>query len=163
MVVDDNRDGCDTMKELLELSGFEVRTAYDGATAFAAVQKATPDALVLDIGLPDMNGYELCRRIRVQVGAAPVIIALTGWSQPQDKKAAEDAGFDAHVAKPADPDSLCRVLFKYLKDRDALRAQQDARVSLSIRTTSSEGQLTAVQVGLKQEGYRALDFFDAAL
>ncbi len=163
LVVDDNRDGCDTMKELLEMSGFEVRTAYDGATALAAVQKATPDALVLDIGLPDMNGYELCRRIRVQVGAAPVIIALTGWSQPQDKKAAEGAGFDAHIAKPADPDSLCKVLFKYLRDRDTPHAQQDAKVSLLIRTTSSEGQLTAVEAGLKQEGYTALHLFDAAL
>jgi CheY-like chemotaxis protein len=124
LVVDDNRDGCDTMKELLEISGFEVRPAYDGATALAAVQMATPDALVLDIGLPDMNGYELCRRIRGQVGAAPVIIALTGWGQSQDKKAAEDAGFDAHITKPADPNSLCRMLFKYLEERDTQHAQR---------------------------------------
>ena len=118
LVVDDNRDGCDTMKELLEISGFDVDTAYDGATALIAVQKTSHDALVLDIGLPDINGYELCRRIRAHLGHAPVMIALTGWGQAEDIKAAERAGFDAHITKPADPDVLCNTLAKLLKERE---------------------------------------------
>lgn len=117
LVVDDNRDACDMLKELLEFSGFDASTAYDGASAFAAAQQTAPDALLLDIGLPDMNGYELCRRIRGEVGAKPVMIALTGWGQPQDKQAAQDAGFDAHVTKPADPDVLCETLTGLLERR----------------------------------------------
>jgi signal transduction histidine kinase/DNA-binding NarL/FixJ family response regulator len=132
LVVDDNRDGCDLMKELLEMSGFDVSTAYDGTTALAAVQKKSHDALVLDIGLPDINGYELCRRIRAQVGIAPVIIALTGWGQPQDKKAAEDAGFDTHVTKPADPDVLCNLLMNLLK-----RGHKPTKHPLKSAATSS--------------------------
>jgi signal transduction histidine kinase/CheY-like chemotaxis protein len=129
LVVDDNSDACDLMKELLEMTGFEVNTAYDGTTALVTAQETDHDAIVLDIGLPDINGYELCRRIRRQVGTMPVMIALTGWGQAHDKKAAEEAGFDAHITKPADPDMLCNTLMKLLKDRDTATGRRDRAVS----------------------------------
>jgi DNA-binding response OmpR family regulator len=144
LVVDDNHDGCDTMKELLEISGFDVSTAYDGTTALMAVQKTSHDALVLDIGLPDINGYELCRRIRAQAGQAPVIIALTGWGQAEDKKAAERAGFDAHITKPADPDVLCECLTKLLKERE--REGDDATRTEGYRTRGVPGAGAAPSV-----------------
>jgi PAS domain S-box-containing protein len=139
LVVDDNTDACDLMKELLEMSGFEANSAYDGATALAAAQGANHDAIVLDIGLPDMNGYELCRRIRRQLGAAPVMIALTGWGQAHDKKAAEEAGFDAHITKPADPDMLCKTLLKLLKERDTATGHRDRAVTRLLEAAARAG------------------------
>lgn len=134
LVVDDNRDACDLMRELLEISGFDAGTAYDGATALKALQETHLDALVLDIGLPDMDGYDLCRRIRRHAGTAPVIVALTGWGQAQDKKAAEDAGFDGHITKPADPDELCSTLTNLLKARPAAADHPHHEGSLFIKT-----------------------------
>lgn len=139
LVVDDNRDACELLKELLQISGFDVDTAYNGATALAAARKTLHNAFVLDIGLPDMNGYELCRRMRVQVGAVPVIIALTGWGQPEDKKAAKEAGFDTHVTKPADPDVLCTVLESFLKARDRATNHHSRDANLFIKTASRDG------------------------
>jgi signal transduction histidine kinase/DNA-binding NarL/FixJ family response regulator len=136
LVVDDNSDACDLMKELLEMSGFDANTAYDGATALVAAQATSHDAVVLDIGLPDINGYELCRRIRRQVGAAPVMIALTGWGQAHDKKAAQEAGFDAHITKPADPDVLCSTLMKLLKGRDTATGDRDQAVNRLLETAA---------------------------
>ncbi len=139
LVVDDNHDAGDLLKELLQISGYDVDTAYNGATALAAAQKTLHNAFVLDIGLPDMNGYELCRRLRVQVGAVPVIIALTGWGQPEDKKAAMEAGFDTHVTKPADPDVLSKALETFLKARERATNHHTHEVSLFIKTTGHDG------------------------
>ena len=139
LVVDDNLDACELLKELLQISGFDVDTAYNGATALAAAQETPHNAFVLDIGLPDMNGYELCRRIRVQVGAVPVMIALTGWGQPEDKKAAKEAGFDTHVTKPADPDVLCTALESFLKARDRATNHHSRDANLFTKTASRDG------------------------
>jgi signal transduction histidine kinase/CheY-like chemotaxis protein len=112
LVVDDNRDAADTLADVLGLHGYLVTRAHDGASALQAVAQARPDVVLLDIGLPDVDGYEVCRRIRAQAGAgaAPVLVAVTGWGQQADRDAAREAGFDAHMTKPVAPDQLLQVL-----------------------------------------------------
>jgi CheY-like chemotaxis protein len=112
LVVDDNRDAAETLGELLHMSGYVVAVAEDGASALSAVAHHRPDVVLLDIGLPDMDGYEVCRRIRggAAVSPQPLLVALTGWGQQGDKDAAASAGFDAHMTKPVDLDALLRML-----------------------------------------------------
>lgn len=103
LVVDDNQDAADTLAELLQMLGNEVAMARDGASAIDRVAQFAPDVVLLDIGLPDINGYEVARRIRRLEGIRrPQLIALTGWGQPQDKHLAAQAGFDQHWTKPVD-------------------------------------------------------------
>lgn len=104
LVTDDNVDAALTLASLLGMLGHEVRTAHDGAAAVEAAADFRPDVIFLDIGMPRMDGYEACRRIRAlgQV-PAPVIVALTGWGQAEDKRKATEAGFDHHFTKPVDP------------------------------------------------------------
>jgi CheY-like chemotaxis protein len=88
---------------LLKMSGNEVHTAYDGAVALEAVDRLHPDVVLLDIGLPSLNGYEVCRRIRQRPwGRNTVLIALTGWGQVEDRRLSREAGFDGHLVKPVD-------------------------------------------------------------
>jgi PAS domain S-box-containing protein len=104
LVVDDNQDAAITLAELIRMMDSEAEVAHDGASAVAAVSRFQPDIVLLDIGLPDINGYEVARRIRALPGLAqPRLIALTGWGQEQDKRMAEQAGFDEHWTKPVDP------------------------------------------------------------
>ena len=92
---------------LLQMLGHEVRTALDGATALYIAREFSPQLVLCDIGLPGMAGYEVLRRLREQSGdAMPVVVALTGYGQAEDRKRTEAAGFDHHVVKPVDPDSL---------------------------------------------------------
>ncbi|WP_143762980.1 hybrid sensor histidine kinase/response regulator [Ramlibacter tataouinensis] len=112
LVVDDNRDAADTLADLLGMHGYGTAVAHDGQSAVRAVQERAPDAVLLDIGLPDIDGYEVCRRIRTQPGLKrqPVLIAVTGWGQQSDQDAAQAAGFDAHMTKPVAPQALMEVL-----------------------------------------------------
>ncbi|MEO8022390.1 response regulator [Polaromonas sp.] len=107
LVTDDNKDAAFTLASLLGMMGHEVRTAHDGAEAIAMVASFSPEIIFLDIGMPHMDGYEACRRIRRLAQApAPVIVALTGWGQADDKRKAREAGFDHHVTKPVDAAQL---------------------------------------------------------
>jgi CheY-like chemotaxis protein len=111
VIIDDNQDAADTMSMLVEQLGGSARTAHDAASGLAAVQEFHPDIVFLDIGMPGMDGYEACRRIRQQPSARNVVVvAVTGWGRSQDKQRALDAGFDAHLTKPVDPTALARVL-----------------------------------------------------
>jgi PAS domain S-box-containing protein len=111
LVVDDNVDAAESLAMVLGLHGYHVRTKHDGESAIAAVQQEKPDAVVLDIGLPQMDGYEVARRLRsVPGGEQMLLIALTGYGQPEDKQRAEDAGFDFHLVKPVDPGMLEKLL-----------------------------------------------------
>ena len=112
LVVDDNIDAAETLGELLRMNGYEVSVARDGTSAVRAVEQEHPRAVLLDIGLPDIDGYEAARRIRAQGGPAqvPVLIAVTGWGQQADREAARAAGFDAHLTKPVAPDALMALL-----------------------------------------------------
>ena len=103
LIVDDNRDGADTMRWLFEAGGFTVTTAYDGQEAVDAVKSSPPDIVVMDIGMPRMDGYEAVRQMRALPGGnAILIIALTGWGQESAKQRAEESGFDHHLVKPVD-------------------------------------------------------------
>jgi PAS domain S-box-containing protein len=111
LVVDDNEDAANMLSMALELSGCEVAVAHDAATALALAQAFAPAMAVLDIGLPDMNGYELARRLRLSPdGAGMTLIAATGWGQEQDRQRALDAGFDRHLTKPVDFNQLLLLL-----------------------------------------------------
>jgi PAS domain S-box-containing protein len=110
LVIDDNRDGADIVGILIEEQGGVIHVAYDGNSGILAARDFKPDVVLLDIGLPDMDGHEVCRRLRAQFGSAVGIIALTGWGQEQVKQRALDSGFDAHLTKPADPQQLSETV-----------------------------------------------------
>ena len=111
VIIDDNQDAAHTMSMLVEQLGGSARMAHDAVSGLAAVQQFEPDIVFLDIGMPGIDGYETCRRIRRQPTKRHiVIVAVTGWGQSQDKQRALDAGFDAHLTKPVDPTAFARVL-----------------------------------------------------
>ncbi len=111
VIIDDNEDAAHTMGMLVEQLGGSARIAHEAASGLAAVEDFQPDIVFLDIGMPGMDGYETCRRMRQQFSERHfVIVAVTGWGQPQDKQRALDAGFDAHLTKPVDPGALANVL-----------------------------------------------------
>jgi CheY-like chemotaxis protein len=111
LVVDDNPDAAGTLAALVDALGGESRTAADGAGAIQSAMEFSPDVILLDIGMPGMDGYETCRRIRQHAsGHRAFIVAITGWGQDGDKRRPADAGFDAHLTKPADPAELERLL-----------------------------------------------------
>ena len=111
LVVDDNRDAADTLGLLLEADGAEVRIAYDGRGALATADSFLPHSVLLDIGMPGMDGYEVARRLR-QEGrfAATRIIALTGWGQDADRRQTRNRGFSHHLTKPVSLEDLHRIL-----------------------------------------------------
>jgi signal transduction histidine kinase len=107
LVVDDNRDGADMLQRLFEADGFTVVTAYDGVQAVEQVSRSRPDIVVMDIGMPGMDGYEAVRRIRQQPGGDDILmIALTGWGQEDARRLTAEAGFNHHLVKPVDFDVL---------------------------------------------------------
>jgi PAS domain S-box-containing protein len=111
LIVDDNADAAEGLMLALSVSGHEVRAAADGPAALQAVEQFQPDVVLLDIGLPGMDGYEVARRIRAATGQRGVVlVALTGYGQPEDIKRAFAAGFDHHLVKPVDPDAILAML-----------------------------------------------------
>jgi PAS domain S-box-containing protein len=102
LVVDDNVDAAETIARLLRLAGYEAECVYDGPSALEAVERNRPDIVVLDIGLPGMDGYEVARRLRARFRRLP-LIAVTGYGQDSDRKRSAQAGFDHHFTKPVDP------------------------------------------------------------
>ncbi len=111
LVVDDNRVGADTLAELLALLAHEVRAVYDGEAAVEHAMATRPDVVLLDIGLPGADGYEVCRRIREQPwGQAMTMIALTGWGDQEAKRKSKSVGFDGHLVKPVDEDALLAAI-----------------------------------------------------
>ncbi len=111
LVVDDNEDAAVSLAMLLDMTGNVTHLAHDGEQALAAAEKYRPDVVLLDIGMPKMNGHEVCRRMRAQPwGRNLKVIALTGWGQEQDRRQSREAGFDAHLVKPVDPATLSQVI-----------------------------------------------------
>jgi CheY-like chemotaxis protein len=116
LVVDDNVDAARTMAMLLELEGYQVECAFDGQHALDCVRDRPPDALLLDIGLPRLDGLEVARRLRAQSGEAArkrLLVAVSGYGRDQDRAQALQAGFDLHFTKPADPEQLLQVLARH--------------------------------------------------
>jgi signal transduction histidine kinase/ActR/RegA family two-component response regulator len=111
LVADDNRDAAESLAALLRMVGHEVRIAYDGVEAVGVASEYRPDAAVLDIGMPKMNGYDVAKKLRAGSSDRQItIIALSGWGQEQDKRRSREAGIDHHLVKPLDPTSLLRAL-----------------------------------------------------
>jgi len=111
LVVDDNRDSADSIATLLQISGHKTFIVHDGLAAVEAAETLHPDVILLDVGLPKINGIEACRRIRSHAWAkGVVIVALTGWGQENDRRSTRDAGFDAHLVKPVDYAELLQLL-----------------------------------------------------
>jgi len=111
LVVDDNRDAADTCAMLLETSGHHVQTAYTGHAALELAEDFAPHAVLLDIGLPDVSGYELAQKMRAAPWAHDItLVAVTGWGQEEDRKRALEAGFDHHLVKPIAPEALDALL-----------------------------------------------------
>jgi PAS domain S-box-containing protein len=111
LVVDDNRDAASTLTMLLEYMGNTARMVHDGEEAVETAGKFRPNVVLLDIGLPKMNGYDAARAIRLEPwGQNMVLIAVTGWGHDEDKRKSEDAGFDLHMVKPVDPRALMKLL-----------------------------------------------------
>lgn len=111
LIVDDLRDAADSMAVLLKLLGYEVRVAYDGPLAVEVAREFRPDAVLLDLGLPGLSGYEVAQRVRAVPGLEQTfLVALTGYGQEEDRRRTTQAGFDAHLLKPADLKTLQSLL-----------------------------------------------------
>jgi PAS domain S-box-containing protein len=111
LIVDDSVDAAESLAMLLAFDGHEIHKAHDGADAVRTAERVRPDVVLMDIGLPILNGYEACRRIRSQAwGTAVTMVAITGWGQEEDHKQSDAAGFDLHLVKPVDHDKLLRVV-----------------------------------------------------
>lgn len=110
LVVDDNVDAAESAGEILRLLGNEVSVVHDGLSAVSAVEQWRPEVMLLDIGLPGIDGYEVARRVRQSDhGKALILIALTGWGQDQDKQRTSNSGFDQHWVKPVGIDKLREI------------------------------------------------------
>jgi CheY-like chemotaxis protein len=111
LIVEDNDDTRQMLHEALAISGHDVREARDGATALTVAAESRPDVALIDIGLPDVDGYEVARRLRAAPGGRRMcLVAITGYGQAEDQRRAYDAGFDAHLTKPVAPERLGQVM-----------------------------------------------------
>jgi DNA-binding response OmpR family regulator len=110
VVVDDNHDAADMLADLLTAHGYPVRTAYSGEEAVRVIGEYHPRIGILDIGLPDMPGYDVAIEARRQLDDDVLLVAVTGWGAEKDVERAFEAGFDFHVTKPADPDDLIALI-----------------------------------------------------
>jgi CheY-like chemotaxis protein len=111
LIVEDNDDARQMLHEALAFSGHHVRAARDGASGLALAAETRPDVALIDIGLPDLDGYELARRLRAVPGGRRIgLIAITGYGQAEDQRRAYEAGFDAHLTKPVAPERLKQVM-----------------------------------------------------
>jgi CheY-like chemotaxis protein len=120
LIADDNRDAADTMGMLLELGGHEAIIAHSGNQALQLGREHRPDVVILDIGMPDLNGYDVARTARNEDwGKSAYLIALTGWGQAEDKERARMAGFDRHLTKPVDPDLVEEILKEHMGGKKA--------------------------------------------
>jgi CheY-like chemotaxis protein len=112
LVVEDNRDSAASLSVLLELMGHEVRVAYTGPEAVELAAEWPPEITISDIGLPGFDGFEVARRLRGRYGREPLLVALTGYGRDEDRRMSQEAGFDHHLVKPADPAVLQQMLLR---------------------------------------------------
>ena len=118
LVADDNHDAAEALSLQLQLAGHDVRTAHDGVEALAVAKTFVPDIVLLDLGMPKMDGYEVARQLRLgQQERRMTLIALTGWGQQQDRDRTSNAGFDAHLVKPVAEAHLFKALAAAVEDK----------------------------------------------
>jgi CheY-like chemotaxis protein len=107
LVTDDNQDAAKSLMLLLRLKGHDVEMAFDGPAALEKAEAWQPDMMLLDLGMPEMSGFDVCKAIRRKPWGADIqIVALTGWGQEQDRQSTREAGFDGHLVKPVDMSAL---------------------------------------------------------
>jgi CheY-like chemotaxis protein len=117
LVADDNRDAAESMGLLLEYAGHQVWRAFSGTEALAVALREKPEFLILDIGMPGLNGYEVAERVRGEPwGKRATLVALTGWGQERDRRRAWAAGFDHHLTKPVDPVQIEALLAESIEE-----------------------------------------------
>lgn len=109
-IVDDNRDSADILADILRFKGFDVHVAYDGAQALAMAAEAPPEVMFLDLGMPRMDGYAAARALRARHGRSIHLVALTAWSDAATLAKVDEAGFDRHVAKPSNLDTILGII-----------------------------------------------------
>jgi signal transduction histidine kinase len=127
LVVDDNIDAAETLALMLKLHGHHVQTAHDGLDALRVAPVFAPHIILLDLGMPNLNGYETANRIRSQPwGRDMALVALTGWGQPKDRKRTVEAGFDAHLVKPVDQNTLLKTLHEVVTPRGQAQTDRGA-------------------------------------
>jgi len=119
LIVEDNEDASASLEMLLRIEGQEVHRAKDGKTALQVALEIAPEMVLLDIGLPDMDGYEIIRRLRASTGALrPVVVALTGYGQAEDRRRTKEAGFDHHLTKPVALQEVMQIIASLNKSPD---------------------------------------------
>ena len=117
LVVDDNHDSALSLAMMLSIMGHETRTAHDGESAVETAESFLPEVVLLDIGLPKLNGYEVAQRIREQSwGASMFLIAVTGWGQEEDRQRSSEVGLNVHMVKPVEPAALEKLLAELPRD-----------------------------------------------
>jgi CheY-like chemotaxis protein len=138
LVVDDNEDGCTLLAEFVRMQGYEVKTAFTGPAALAAAAAWRPDAVLLDVGLPGLDGFEVARRFRADPASkAMKLVAVTGYGSKHDIEMGREAGFDIHLTKPVDLPTIQQVLASFTAgplDTPALDAQHASARKLATPT-----------------------------
>ena len=162
LVVDDKVDSAEILAMLLTLKGYDTKTTHDGDAALALAATFRPDVILLDIGMPKLNGYEVCRRIRQQVwGKSMKVIAMTGWGQEDDRRKSHAAGFDFHLVKPVDLDVLYKLLAGVTAKVSWNSVHENKLMDDSGRDITLQKQ-APVQLHQTQEELRQLQKVDAA-
>ena len=113
LVIDDNEDAANSLAELLRHSGHEVDVAYNGMCALARVRAKRPDVVLCDLGLPELSGFDFARAIRREHAQVIRLVAISGYAQPEDVRRSIEAGFDAHLAKPAQPTDIESLFVRF--------------------------------------------------
>lgn len=122
LVVDDNHDSALSLAMMLSIMGHETRTAHDGESAVSHAEEFLPDVVLLDIGLPKLNGYEVAQRIRESSwGGSMFLIAVTGWGQEEDRQRSSEVGLNMHMVKPVEPSALEKLLSELKRNREIER------------------------------------------
>jgi CheY-like chemotaxis protein len=126
LVVEDHEDTASSLAMLLRLNGYEVKVAADGPSALRAVQESPPDVVLLDIGLPQMDGWAVARQIRKQTGwKRPLLVAISVYGAEADQRRSQEVGMDLHLVKPVDPETLVHVLERF--ESIVIEAPDEAR------------------------------------
>lgn len=114
VIAEDGRDSAESLGMLLTMMGHEVRVAYDGQEAMTVAENFRPDVMILDVGMPKLNGYDAARRVRDRAwGRRVLLVAMTGWGRAEDRRRSEESGFDRHFIKPADIAALQELLASF--------------------------------------------------
>jgi CheY-like chemotaxis protein len=156
LVADDNVDIALTLSVLLESMGFEVHCASNGLIALAIAKRHAPELLFLDIGMPGMDGWEVCRRVRMLQGDAPVIVAVTGYGQDDDRARSLQAGFDAHLTKPVQEEALIALIERLSGIREP-RTEPSLRGNAQAFRDSLASARSALQVLRRDAAQHGLD------